>query len=116
MPGLPGEMLLGDSGYIENYPEYETITRARSRTHNAGPSVGENIIRIDRGLFWGYTGARGYRNNVRTIEGWKDDLREAYRREGGHPGPNDRFPRFTGRITFIDTAKVARKVFDDRNR
>ena len=55
-------------------------------------------------------------SKVKSIEGWKAELRAAYKAEGGNPGPSDEFPRFAGRITFINTALVARKVFDERNR
>jgi len=113
--GRPGEMLVGDSGYIENYPGYATITRQHSPTHTAGPWIGENIIKVDKGRYWGFIGASSYGRSVKPIGVWEDNLKAAYASVGGS-GIGENFPGFTGRITFIDTAKFARRAFEERNR
>lgn len=113
----PGEMLVGDSGYLQNYPEYVTITRQRSATHTAGAWTGENIIKVGQGRFWGFLGEGAtYRNSVRSVDQWKSSLEGAYQRvSGGRPGSAG-YPKFSGKISFIDTAYLAQVTFDDRNK
>jgi hypothetical protein len=80
-----------------------------------GPSQGENIIKIAQGHFWGYTGGT-YRQGVRSIDRWKDMLRDDYKIVGGPIGPKDKYPRFTERISFIDVAPLTEYAFKNRNK
>jgi hypothetical protein len=57
---LPGEMLVGDSGYVIDYPEYGVISKGRSPTNVAGPWV----VRISSRWVRDGTGDSRGRNSV----------------------------------------------------
>jgi RHS repeat-associated protein len=111
--GSPGEMWIGDSAFIKNYPDY--LSRSIRARGEAGSSQGENIIKVGQSRFWGYTGQR-FSQDVKTIDQWRSMLRADYNAVGGPSAPADQYPKFTGRISFIDTASIAQGVFNDRNK
>jgi len=113
--GTPGDMWLGDSGFIQNYPGYLELSRRANPRGEPGASQGENIIKVGASRFWGYTG-RSFGRDTRPINQWQDMLRSDYNAVSGRSGPADQYPRFSGRISFVDTAKLARWAFDDRNK
>ena len=108
-PGEPGEAWVGDSGYILNYPDY--AKRSRSRDGQAGPSTSDNYIKVSRGQYWSYNGNK---DRVKSVKEWKEDLILAYQLVGGTPYADSGYPMSYGPISFIDTAKVARYVFERR--
>jgi RHS repeat-associated protein len=111
--GSPGEMWIGDSAFIKNYPDYLSLSRRASG--RAGASQGENILKVGQSRFWGYTG-HTFRQDVKTVDQWRSMLRADYNAVGGQSAPSDQYPQFTGRISFIDTASIAQGVFNDRNK
>jgi len=113
--GRPGDMWLGDSGFVQNYPDYLALSRRANRSGLSGPSQGENIIKVGPSRFWGYTD-HSFKQDSRTISQWQNVLRSDYDLVGGRSNPADNYPRFTGRISFVDTAKLTRWAFDDRNK
>jgi RHS repeat-associated protein len=110
--GKPGDMWAGDSGFIQNYTDY--LPLSRRYYGRSGAAQGENIIKISQGRFWGYTGERG-KQSTHSIDFFNRLLRTDYERVGGRTESGDNYPRFTGRISFIDVAKWTQIVFQDRN-
>jgi hypothetical protein len=113
--GSPGEMWIGDSGFVKNYPDYLSLSVQAAPTGEAGPAQGENILKVGSSRFWGYTGQK-FSQDVKNIEQWRAMLRADYNAVGGRSASGDQYPQFTGRISFIDTASIAQGVFNDRNR
>ncbi len=101
--GTPGQMLLGDGGFVANYTDY-------LRLHPGGGYQGENIIKVGSGRFWGF----GTEIPVRSIRQWEEELRRAYN-EGLSVGRTDPLPGFTGNILFFNTSKLGMNIFDLRN-
>ncbi len=103
--GTPEQMLLGDLAYIKNYPEYRNMV--------GGAYIGENVIKVGRGQFFGWTG-HNWREGVKTIAQWERHLQDEFNLARGIVPRADPVPGFTGEITFADVAKISMMVFDLR--
>lgn len=100
--GTLGSMLVGDAGWIVNYPDY--LDR-----HPFGAFQAENVIKVGRNRFWGYIGHNSYRSGA----SWEQFLREQYN-TGLATKRSDKIPGFDGDVVFLDVPKITMRVFDLR--
>ena len=100
--GEPEQMLLGDTGFINNYADY-------LERHPGGDWQGENIVKVGPGRYWGF----GAENRIKSIAGWETELRARYN-QGLTTPRTDRIPGFTKKILFLNPARIGMQVFDLR--
>lgn len=97
-------MLVGDSGWIPNYPDYQGLPSPSDYGH-------ENSIKVARGQYFGHPLGRFSKQQLERR------LQEAYVSAGG-ARRTDKIPGFRDeiniQITFLDVAKIFGVVFDIR--
>ena len=102
--GKVSSMLIGDRGWLPNYPDYQGLP-------NTGDYGHENSIKVDRNLYFGHPLGRFTKQKLERM------LQDAYVEAGG-ARRRDRIPGLRDEenidIAFIDVAKVFGVVFDIR--
>lgn len=73
--GTLATMLIGDSGWIQNYADY--LEQVQDNSEDMAAFQAENVIKVARGKFWGHIG-EPYSKSVKTPTEWEITLREAY--------------------------------------
>ncbi len=109
--GTPQDMWLGDRAFIKNYADYRSKTRILYG--RAGPYIGENIIKVGLGRYWGLVTNPSER--VKSYQGWEAKLINEYTKLPGPPVFDPGFG-FSYDIRFIDIAWVAQEVFHLRQK
>lgn len=104
------EMLLGDSGWIQNYDDY--LLEVQDNPESDGAYQAENVIKVAANKFWGHIG-ESYQRSVKTPAEWENKLREAYNQIARRKR-FDRVPGHDGEAKFLNAAEIAMKLFDLR--
>ncbi len=108
--GTLGTMLIGDSGWIQNYADY--LEQVQDNTDDMAAFQAENVIKVARGKFWGHIG-EPYNKSVKTAAEWEIVLREAYNKIADKKR-FDKIPGHDGTVKFLKVADIAMKLFDIR--
>lgn len=110
--GTLATMLIGDSGWIQNYDDY--LEQVQDNSEDMAAFQAENVIKVARGKFWGHIG-EPYGRSVKTPTEWETLLREAYNKIADKKR-YDKVPGHDGEVKFLNVADIAMKLFDIRRR
>ena len=107
--GTLATMLVGDSGWIQNYNDY--LEQAQDDPENMAYQA-ENVIKVASGKYWGHIGMP-YNKSVKTPYEWEITLREEYNKIADKKR-FDKIPGHDGEVKFLNVADLAMRLFDIR--
>jgi hypothetical protein len=103
-------MLVGDSGWIQNYDDY--LLEVQDNPEGDAAYQAENVIKVASDKFWGHIG-ENYQRSVKSSAEWEIELRKAYNKIS-EKKRNDRIPGHDGEAKFLNVADLAMRLFDFR--
>jgi hypothetical protein len=103
-------MLVGDSGWIQNYDDY--LLEVQDNPESDAAYQAENVIKVASDKFWGHIG-ESYQQSVKSSAEWEIELRKAYNKIADKKR-NDRIPGHDGEAKFLNVANIAMRLFDIR--
>jgi hypothetical protein len=101
------DMLAGDAGYFQNYTDIP----------KGWAIQGQNFLKVGDDSYWGFGFSTPSGTLTLSYSAWLGQLRSEYTQTFPKRPPHAADPPgFNGDIRFLDTATIARKLFDVRKK